>query len=231
MGLPLDHVALLRQHDFLLPANGALDERERHLLLRYGRWLEALSTGRLQPLTPEQEHFVRVSHGEESPSTEFERAWVKVSRLRSQAVGAEPQSSACLGPMEVAGRCARLAEARHSQAVVRAEYEQRRAAVLEVVRTQLEALDREFGELIHAANEAVAQREAEVREAVLQVGESVKHEGVHAVYARGRVSWDNEGLSRYAETHPEVQDFRSVGTPSVSIRYRTAEKGQQTEGP
>jgi len=125
--------------------------------------------------------------------------------------------------MEVAGRCARLAQARHSESVVRAEYEQRREAVLEVVRAQLEALDSEFGELIHAAKDAVAQCEAEVREAVLQVGESVKQEGIHAVFVRGRVSWDSEALSRYAETHPEVKDFRSVGAPSVSIRYKPAE--------
>src|SRR4051794_11477890 len=31
LGLPLDHSALLRQHDFVFPPTEAWDERERHL--------------------------------------------------------------------------------------------------------------------------------------------------------------------------------------------------------
>ncbi len=226
MGLPIDHTAMLRRHDFVLPTNGALNERERRLLLRYGRWLEALSSGHIQPLTPEQEHFVRVCRGGDTPNTEFERAWVKFSRLRAPTAGTNREGSPCVGPLEVASRCARLTEARHSAASVRAEYEQRRVAVIKLVQAQLEALDGEFAERLRAANEEVGRLESEVKEAVLEVGESVKHEGIHAVYLRARVSWDGRGLSRYAETHPELHEFRRVGTPSVSIRYKAAEQGR-----
>jgi hypothetical protein len=51
----------------------------------------------------------------------------------------------------------------------------------------------------------------------------VKLEGIHAIYYRGRVMWDSRGLSSYAETHPEVLEFRRIGNPSVSIRYKATE--------
>jgi len=57
---------------------------------------------------------------------------------------------------------------------------------------------------------------------VLLAGQSVKHEGVYAVYARGRVSWDGRGLSEYAQTHPDVQQFpprrAALGEPALSGR-------------
>jgi hypothetical protein len=226
MGLPVEHLTLLRQQDFLVPAHEGWDERERLLLRRYGRWLEALATGALRPLTPEQEHFVRVCKGVEAPATDFERVWVKLTRLRA-AAAESPAHTTCVGPLEASGRCIRLAEARRAAAAVHDEHEQRRAAVLEVVRAQLEAIDAEFAERLDAADEEVRRLESEVKEAVLQAGESVKHDGIHVVFNRGRVTWDGPGLSRYAETHPELHEFRKVGVPFASIRYPTAERGSQ----
>jgi hypothetical protein len=223
MGLPIDHAALLRQHDFVVPANNGLDERERLLLLRYGRWLEALSTGIVQALTPEQEHFVRVARGDEEPITDFERAWVKFSQLRAQSGTTGSFRSGSIGPLETAGRIARLAEAKRYVTELKDEYEHRRESVMEQIRAQLEALDAEFCDRLREADEEVSRLEDEVKEAVREAGASVKHEGIHAIYMRGRVTWDSRGLSSYAETHPEVLDFRRVGNPSVSIRYKAME--------
>jgi hypothetical protein len=220
MGLPIDHAALLRQQDFVIPANNELEERERLLLLRYGRWLEAFSAGILQALTPEQEHFVRVARGSEEPRTEIELAWVKLFQMRAQPGPADSQASGCVGPLEVSSRLAQLAEAKRYATEIHAAYQNRRESVLEQVRAQLESLDNEFGEMLREADEEVSRLESEVKEAVRQGGESVKHEGIHAIYTRGRVTWDNRGLSRYAETNPDVLEFRRVGSPSVSIRYR-----------
>jgi uncharacterized protein YifE (UPF0438 family) len=223
MGLPIDHTALLRQHDFVLPADIGLDERERLLLLRYGRWLEALSTGIIQALTPEQEHFVRVARGSEEPSTDFERAWVRYSQLQSKSGTIEGSHSSRAGPLEVSSRLAQLAEAKRYAAEIHVEYKNRRELVMEQVRAQLEAVDAEFGEMLREADEEVSRLEGEVKEAVRTVGQSVKHEGIHAVYVGGRVTWDNRRLGHYAETHPEVLEFRRVGNPSVSIRYKPTE--------
>jgi hypothetical protein len=217
MSLPDDHAALLRRHDYETPAGVALDDAERRLLSRYGRWMEALSAGAIRPLTPEQEQFVRVARGEEAPKTEFERVWMKCSEGRTA------EKEAAVGPMEVSARIAGLAHARRYAASVRAEHEERRAAVLEQVRAQLEEIDAAFAEELRAAADAVSRYEAEVRHAVLQAGQSVRHEGVHAVFVRGRVTWDGKGLSQYAEAHPEVERFRRVSPPSVSLRYENKE--------
>jgi hypothetical protein len=94
---------------------------------------------------------------------------------------------------------------------------------MEQVRAQLDALDDEFSGRMRAAQEEVSHLEAEVKGVVLQAAQSVKHEGIHAVYMRGRVSWNSRELSRYAESHPELQEFRRVGAPSVSLRYKVEE--------
>ena len=73
---PADHAALLARHDFVIPP-GDFTEPERDLLVRYGRWLEALASGTAAPVTPAQEQFVKVARGEREPETDFERAWVK----------------------------------------------------------------------------------------------------------------------------------------------------------
>jgi hypothetical protein len=212
-----DHATFLSQQDFVVPATTPLDEHERSLLLRYGRWLEALASGSLEAVTPEQKQFVRVVQGGALPSTEFERVWVKYSKTQPRSV--EPDGE----PLDVASLFARLAEVRRAATALHAEYERKRVAVLEQIRAQLEALDDEFSGQKHLAQEEVAELEAAVKKAVIQGGQSVKHEGIHAVYIRGRVTWDSRGLISYAETHPELQEFRRVGNPSVSLRYKAAE--------
>lgn len=220
MGLPPEHTTLLRQQDYTVHPTGVLDERERLLLVRYGRWMEALSAGTIAPVTPEQERFVRVARGEIGSSSEFEQAWVK---LRQAQAAADSECGSAVDPMEVADCLRQLAAAHEAAELIQGEYGTRRSAILEQVRAQLETLDAEYSERLRAASEVVSRRQAEVKEAVLQLGESVRQYGIHAVYSRGRVSWDSRGLYRYLENHPELAVFRRFGVPFVSIRYRPAE--------
>lgn len=64
----------------------------------------------------------------------------------------------------------------------------------------------------------IAGLEASVKAEVVAAGASVKGTRLHAVYARGRVSWDTPGLDGYAVANPEIGTFKRVGEPSVSIR-------------
>ena len=59
---------------------------------------------------------------------------------------------------------------------------------------------------------------AEIKNDVLLGGESVVTDVLQAIYVKGRVSWDNEGIDRYARLHPEVLKYRKEGQPSVSLR-------------
>jgi len=56
---------------------------EVEVLRRYGFWMEALATGRVQPATPAQEHFCHVCRGEVKPETLYERAWLRLMGRRA----------------------------------------------------------------------------------------------------------------------------------------------------
>jgi hypothetical protein len=212
MAMPPEHTTLLQRNDFPVAPAGNLDDQERDLLSRYGYWLEALSRGELAPITPEQERFVRVARGQEEPRSAFEIAWLKQQRA------VLPRPSA--GPLEVSERLDRLQAARLAAAAVQEEYDRRRAAIMESVQPLLETLDAEFADRLRATNNEVARLQGEARDAVLNLGASFRHRDVHAVFVRGRVTWDTKGLSRYAETHPEVAEFRREGKPTVSFRFQ-----------
>jgi hypothetical protein len=225
MGVPAEHAALLRRGAYPVHPAASLDDRERELLTRYGYWLEALATGALVPNTPEQIQFVRVARGEGEPRSAFEVAW---SKHQGVALPAGPR----VGPLELAGRLERLQAARAAARAVEEEYAQRRAAIMEQVQPQLEALEAGFADRLRATGEEASRLEAEAREAVLAFGASFQHAGIHAVYARPRISWDTPGLTQYMETHPEVAEFRRVGKPSVSLRFQAPpEESQQDDGP
>jgi uncharacterized protein YifE (UPF0438 family) len=83
MRAPQDHRELLKRRDFVLGCDAPnFTSADRDLLMRYGHWLTGLSTGQIQPITPEQEHFVQVAHEEAEPETDFEDAWVKLMERR-----------------------------------------------------------------------------------------------------------------------------------------------------
>lgn len=203
---PEDHAAYLAVHDFFVPPGDAFTTAERELLAKYGRWMDALVSGAIQPITPTQEQFVRVARGAGEPATDFERAWAKVVRERDTAA-------------EVADKFQALQAARARAALLEAEYREARAAVLATVREQLEAVDAEFAEQIQGASEESARAEQAVRELVLALGRSVGAGGIKASYRSPPVTWDSEKLGAYAEAHPELLAFRKTGKPSVALRF------------
>jgi hypothetical protein len=111
-----------------------------------------------------------------------------------------------------------LAEVRTAAALTQADYEARRAEILQTIQAELAALEEEFAPLLEAASERAEALEAEIKQDVLAYGRSVKGAQFHAVYTRGRVSWDTKGLDNYADEHPEVLDFRKEGAPSIALR-------------
>ena len=211
MTMPPDHTAALTRTGFPVPA-GDWTEAERDLLDRYGHWLSALADGSLSPVTPEQEQFVATARGAAEPRTAFELAWAKCRQPVAPKVGAA----------DLAAQMDQLQAARIAAENARDEYEARRQAILKQVREELDALDAEFGPLISEKEEAAALAEADVRDAALAYGASFKHVGIHAVYARGRVTWDGKGLTEYARDHPDVEAFKKVGEPTVSLRFEKA---------
>jgi phage host-nuclease inhibitor protein Gam len=129
-----------------------------------------------------------------------------------------------MDPMEehdataIAARLDELAEIKAAVEVTRLDYEAKRAEILRAVQEELAALEGEYAPMLDATAERVATLEAEIKRDVARHGASVKGRHFHAVYVRGRVSWDTRSLDGYAAAHPEVLSFRKEGEPSISLR-------------
>jgi hypothetical protein len=86
------------------------------------------------------------------------------------------------------------------------------------VRERLAEIEAEFESKSEIAGVKIATLEAEIKAEVLAQRETVKGGKFQAVWNKGRQSWDDKGLTAYAESHPEVMQFRKQGEPSVTIR-------------
>ncbi len=112
----------------------------------------------------------------------------------------------------------RLTDLRAAVDLTRLNYESKRAELLKKIQPELDALETEYLPLLEAAEANAGALESEIKNGVLLRGESVHNEHFQAIYVKGRVSWDNAGISDYARAHPEVLEFRKEGQPSVSLR-------------
>ena len=118
----------------------------------------------------------------------------------------------------VAEKLERLSNLRNAAEFTRLDYETKQAQILKQVQAELESLDSEYKPVLERAEENIAALENEIKTDVLLYGESVSGGMYRATYTQGRVSWDNEGITKYAASHPEVLQFRKQGQPIVSLR-------------
>lgn len=118
----------------------------------------------------------------------------------------------------VAAKLERLTNLRGAADVARLDYESKRAEILKKIQADLDALDSEYRPILESAEENIATLENEIKTDVLLYGESISGGSYRASYTQGRVSWDNEGMARYAASHPDVLQFRKQGNPIVSLR-------------
>jgi hypothetical protein len=123
----------------------------------------------------------------------------------------------------VASKLERLSNLRGAADLARLDYESKRAAILKQVQAELDALDMEYKPVIEATEENIAALENEIKTDVLLYGESVTGGSYRATYSQGRVSWDNEGMTKYAASHPDVLQFRKQGQPIVTLRVVSKE--------
>jgi hypothetical protein len=118
----------------------------------------------------------------------------------------------------VAEKLERLSNLRGAADVARLDYESKRVEILKQIQAELDALDSEYKPVLEAVEENIAVLENEIKTDVLLYGESISGGSYRASYTQGRVSWDNEGMTKYAASHPDVLQFRKQGQPIVSLR-------------
>lgn len=118
----------------------------------------------------------------------------------------------------VAEKLERLSNLRNAAEFTRLDYETKRTQILKQIQAELDALDSEYKPVMGRAEENIDALENEIKTDVLLHGESVSGGMYRATYTRGRVSWDHDGITKYAEAHPDVLQFRKQGRPVVSLR-------------
>jgi len=81
--VPPDHLVFLQKRPFVFGCSTEIfPAEELDALEEYGNWLEALSTGAIQPVTSTQEHFLKVDREEVDPTSVCERAWIRLKGRR-----------------------------------------------------------------------------------------------------------------------------------------------------
>jgi hypothetical protein len=118
----------------------------------------------------------------------------------------------------VSEKLERLTSLRNAAEFTRLHYETKRTEILKQIQAELDALEAEYQPFLERAEENIAALENEIKTDVLLYGESVSGGMYRAAFTQGRVSWDNDGMAKYAAVHPDVLQFRKQGSPVVSLR-------------
>ena len=86
------------------------------------------------------------------------------------------------------------------------------------IKEKLKEIEAEYAPKLQLIMQEKDTLEAQVKDAALQAGQTIKGTYHQFVFTKGRVSWDTKALDGYAISHPEIAQFRKEGNPSVSVR-------------
>jgi hypothetical protein len=90
------------------------------------------------------------------------------------------------------------------------------ALIPEAVRAEIAKIEEKYDDT--ELTDKMTRLENEIREEVLNYGASVKGRYLQATYSKGRTSWNTKALEGVLVAYPELEKFRTVGTPSISLR-------------
>ncbi|RPI87751.1 MAG: hypothetical protein EHM41_03820 [Chloroflexi bacterium] len=86
------------------------------------------------------------------------------------------------------------------------------------IKTRIEEIETEFSGRLEVVKANIEGLECEIKQDAVEEGASVRGQFLQAVWNRGRTSWDNEGLEKYAQMHPEILSYKKQGSPFIAIR-------------
>jgi hypothetical protein len=113
----------------------------------------------------------------------------------------------------------KLAEMYAEQDIIRLDKQKLIDSILtDEIKVKIAEIEAEFKPKTEGLQQNIGALESEVKTEVVTLGESVKGNVLHAVYAKGRITWDTKGLEGVLVNQPELAKFRKEGDPSVSIR-------------
>lgn len=89
----------------------------------------------------------------------------------------------------------------------------------EEFKTVIANIEAFYGGLIDDLGDTRSVVESQIKSQTLVNKQTFKAgNGYQAIYAKGRTTWDSKALTGYAAAHPEIEQFKKVGEPSVRIK-------------
>jgi len=117
---------------------------------------------------------------------------------------------------------AKEAELREAADLKRAELfaqsQEQTAQVYADIEARKREISEEFAGKEQDAAANIAKLEAEIKADVKAAGQSVNGKHFHAVYNKGRITWNTDKMEAWIIDHPFLKEARKEGDPSVSIR-------------
>lgn len=86
------------------------------------------------------------------------------------------------------------------------------------IKAKISEIEAEFNGKSDTVSEKISTLETQIKDDVKKNGTSVKGQFLHAVYTKGRVSWDSKTLDGLMIAVPQLASARKEGDPSVSLR-------------
>jgi len=86
------------------------------------------------------------------------------------------------------------------------------------VAPEIDAIRDDYAPQFESIDAEIAALQKEIKNDALGFGWTVRGKFLMAVWSKPRVTWDSKGLFGYMVAHPEIEAFKMVGKPSVSIR-------------
>jgi hypothetical protein len=101
---------------------------------------------------------------------------------------------------------------------IRAKIDRQTHDVYANIANRKNEIEAEFSGKAEDVNENIKKLEAEIKAEVKAHGASVKGKFFHAVYVRGRVTWNTDKMDAWVIDHPFLKEARKEGEPSITLR-------------
>jgi hypothetical protein len=212
-----DFIALIKEK---LSSGGKRDHVFQVACRRYG--LDGESPETLDDIS--KRHGISAKYARQLEEEAFQRCRIKTTLndfnkgLQQIAVAELSKVAPAPSKAHVSEKLFRLTNLQADTDLARMDYNEKRAALLEKVQTELDALEAEYKPVFETAEEEITALAAEIKNDVLLRSESVVGGAYCALYIQGRNTWDNDGMTKYAVAHPDVLKFRKPGQASVVLR-------------
>lgn len=120
--------------------------------------------------------------------------------------------------MTIQEKLDQLASLQDLAAKIRETFEETKAFYLAPVKENIDLAEQNMLSKMAELNPIILELTEEIKTLVTDTGQSVKGKYLHAVFVKGRISWDGKLLDGFAMAHPVILQARSEGKPSVTLR-------------